>query len=52
MKEPEMKAIGVMIDQVLNNSDDQGIRERVRRAVIELSKSFPLFTNLITSATK
>jgi len=43
MREPEMRLIGGLIDDVLRNPDDAVIRERVRGTVDELCQQFPLY---------
>ena len=43
MKEREMKQVGRWIAEALNNRSDQQVLSRVRRAVLELAESFPLY---------
>lgn len=42
MGEPEMDTIAGLIDDVLTNLDDEGVRERVTRSVRDLCAAFPL----------
>ena len=46
MKEPEMQIIGRMFGEVLNNTDDDKVRAKVREEVRELCKSFPIYEDL------
>ena len=43
MKEREMKQVGRWIAEALNNRTDQQVLSRVRREVLELAESFPLY---------
>jgi glycine hydroxymethyltransferase len=43
MKEAEMRQIGRWISEVLHHRTDAGVLERVRRQVLELADSFPLY---------
>jgi glycine hydroxymethyltransferase len=47
MKEEEMGAIAGMIDQVLLNVADSAVQEKVYKEVIDLSRRFPLYQNLL-----
>lgn len=47
MKEPEMKLIAQLIDQVLANIDNESEAHAVREKVKELCDAFPLYTGLI-----
>lgn len=46
MKENEMKIIASLIVKVLNNINDDKIIESVKKEVVELCSSFPLYRNL------
>jgi glycine hydroxymethyltransferase len=43
MKEPEMRQVGRWIAEVLNNRSDSSVLSAVRRKVLELAESFPLY---------
>jgi len=43
MREPEMRIIAKLIDQVLSNPDSEETRQKVRAAVSELCGQFPLY---------
>ena len=43
MREPEMQAIGRLIAQVLRAGGDVEVQRKVRQAVLELTRSFPLY---------
>ncbi len=43
MKEPEMRHVGRWIAEVLNNRSDSSVLSAVRRKVLELAESFPLY---------
>ncbi len=43
MKEPEMRLIGKMFIEVLNNLKDEAVLAKVRREVAELSVQFPFY---------
>jgi glycine hydroxymethyltransferase len=43
MKEPEMRQVGRWIAEVLNNRSDSSVLSAVRRRVLELAESFPLY---------
>ena len=45
MKEPEMEIIAEFIARVIDNPDDEGIRQEVKKAVFDLCKRFPLYAN-------
>ncbi|MFH1053275.1 MAG: serine hydroxymethyltransferase [Candidatus Woesearchaeota archaeon] len=42
MKESEMKVIGNYISKILLNMPDDGLKERIRKEVLELCEEFPL----------
>ena len=44
--EGEMETIGKLLVKVLDNFQDQGILDEVKRDIIDLSKKFPLYPNL------
>jgi glycine hydroxymethyltransferase len=46
MKEPEMKKIGNMICDVLDNINDENKIASVKEAVIELTSKFPLYQEI------
>jgi glycine hydroxymethyltransferase len=46
MKEAEMRLIGDWIADVLEDSDNEALRSKVREAVGELTRSFPLYADL------
>ena len=46
MKEPEMEQIGGWIADLLDSAGDEGVAERVRNAVHELTALFPLYAGL------
>jgi len=43
MREPEMRIIATLIDQVLSNPDSADMRHKVRKEVSELCRQFPLY---------
>ncbi len=43
MKEGEMREIGRIIAEVLKSPEDEGVKERARRKVRELTEAFPLY---------
>ena len=43
MKEPEMRQVGQWIAQALHNRNDAAVLSKVRRQVLELAESFPLY---------
>ena len=43
MKEPEMRQVGRWIAEALNNRSDSSVLSAVRRKVLELAESFPLY---------
>jgi glycine hydroxymethyltransferase len=43
MKEPEMRQVGQWIAQALQNRSDATVLSNVRRQVLELAESFPLY---------
>ena len=43
MKEEEMKTIGRWISQILHNPEKISLREKIKKKVIELSRSFPIY---------
>lgn len=47
MTESEMVYIAEIMDRVLSNPSDEGVREKKRKEIMELSKRFPLFTSLV-----
>ncbi len=47
MKEPQMKVIARLIDEVLSNPDDEKAASNVRREVKRLVNKFPLYKNLV-----
>jgi glycine hydroxymethyltransferase len=47
MKEPQMRIIAHLIDEVLSNPGDEKVPENVRKEVKNLVKKFPLYKNLI-----
>lgn len=51
MKEAEMVQIGQWISDVLDDVDDEGVQESVRRKVLDLGSSFPLYPERLTSRT-
>lgn len=46
MKEAEMRLIGDWIADILEDSDNEALRSKVRTAVEELTRSFPLYADL------
>ncbi len=46
MREPEMRIIAKLIDQVLSNPDSEETRQKVRAAVSELCGQFPLYKEI------
>ena len=46
MGEEEMETIGKMIVKVLDNFQDQGVLDEVKRDIMDLSKKFPLYPGL------
>ena len=50
MKEPEMVQVGSFIAEALNNHKDAQTLSRIRRQVLELAESFPLYPELRTGA--
>ena len=46
MKEAEMRLIGDWIADILEDSDNEALRSKVRKAVGELTRSFPLYADL------
>jgi glycine hydroxymethyltransferase len=46
MKEPEMKVIGSLINEVLTHLDDQTMSKKVREQVREVCKKFPLYEDI------
>lgn len=43
MKEPQMKEVAVLIDEVISNIDDETVYARVNAKVKELCEAFPLY---------
>jgi glycine hydroxymethyltransferase len=43
MKEPEMRQVGKWISEALHNRTDKGVLERIRREVLGLAETFPLY---------
>ena len=43
MDEPEMRTIASIIGSVLKAPDDQGVKDRARRSVLELMERFPAY---------
>jgi len=43
MKDDEMRKIGLMISQVLNNQEDEAVLARIREEIKELTAQFPLY---------
>jgi len=43
MKEPEMRQVGRWIAEVLNNRTDVSLLQRIRRQVLDLAETFPLY---------
>jgi glycine hydroxymethyltransferase len=46
MKEAEMRLIGDWIADILEDSDNEALRSEVRKAVLELTRAFPLYPDL------
>jgi glycine hydroxymethyltransferase len=46
MREAEMRLIGDWIADILEDSDNEALRSKVRKAVGELTRSFPLYADL------
>ena len=47
MKEPEMRQIAALINDALENPADQEKLAHVRKGVIDLTRKFPLYTELL-----
>jgi glycine hydroxymethyltransferase len=47
MKEAEMKAIGELISDILEDVENQDLQNRIRLRVAELTKQFPLYESMI-----
>ena len=45
MTENEMKIIAKQIDRIISNIDNEVIYKQVKKEVVELSDSFPLYQN-------
>src|SRR5271157_5721304 len=45
MKEPEMRQVGKLIAEVLQNRTDKAALESIRRQVLELAEQFPLYAS-------
>ena len=43
MKEPQMKKIAELIDEVVSHREDKKVIKGVRKKVAELTKKFPLY---------
>jgi glycine hydroxymethyltransferase len=43
MKEKEMKRVGEMIVEVINNIKDDSVKEKIRKEVLDLCKKFPVY---------
>jgi glycine/serine hydroxymethyltransferase len=43
MKEPEMRAIGRLIAEVIHAPESEEVRNKVKREVAELTARFPLY---------
>ena len=50
MKEAEMRHIGKMIAEVIQNSQSDEVKNRVRKEVAELTARFPMYPNRYTEA--
>ena len=47
MKEPEIKEIANLIAAIVNNPEDESIKQKVKEAVTALTKRFPLYPELL-----
>ena len=43
MKEPEMRLIGEMIASIIHEPESEGVKERVKRDVADLTSNFPMY---------
>jgi glycine hydroxymethyltransferase len=50
MKEPEMRAIGRLIAEVIHAPESEEVRNKVKREVADLTASFPLYPRRIRTA--
>jgi glycine hydroxymethyltransferase len=46
-KENEFKLVGNWINEIISSPNDEGVRERVKKEISELTKKFPLYPDLL-----